>query len=110
MNFENLIDYVNELAELYVNDNMEQLNASDLGLDIRAGYSLWVNHDCIAVRTHNAKALDYYGGFEYVNETYTLGEYKFYSAESDRVQDCIDEWTHQSEVNTNNNIEESIES
>lgn len=92
MNFEQLIDETNDLVETYIHDDMEHVRADILGLDIRAGYSLWVNDDCIAVRTSNANMLDYYGGFEYVTETYTLGAYKFYSKESDRVQDCIWEW------------------
>jgi hypothetical protein len=37
--------------------------------------------------------LDYYGGFEYIKEgegRTTLGEFTFYSSESDRVADALE--------------------
>jgi hypothetical protein len=36
--------------------------------------------------------LDYYGGFEYIDSDYvkTYGEYVFYSADADRVQEVLE--------------------
>lgn len=60
--------------------------ADALGLDNRCGMIL-VGEDFLACRQSNARRLDYYGGFEYVDSeqiTY-VGSLKIYSAESARV-------------------------
>jgi len=60
------------------------------------------NEEVIAV-THSS-AIDYYGGFEYINEgegRVTCGSYTFFNTESSRVQDCFD---HLNEV-----VDEEVE-
>lgn len=58
--------------------------AEALGLDRRCG-SVWLGEDFLA--TDHRQALDYYGGFEYIDKEYitTLGDWTFYSIEADRV-------------------------
>jgi hypothetical protein len=86
-----MIESVNTVVERNIQELMEPCTAKDLGLDPRAGYSLFVNEDFIAVSVGNSRSLDYYGGFEYVDSdsTFTVGDYKFYSTESDRVEECV---------------------
>jgi hypothetical protein len=52
---------------------------------------LYVDEDCIV--SYTGSRLDYYGGFEYIKEgegRTTLGEFTFYSTESDRVADALE--------------------
>jgi hypothetical protein len=86
MNLFKLIDEVTELTDNYVS-NMQMVPANRLGLDIRCG-KVFISPDCIAVYKGNDRALQYYGGFEYVDTQYRheMGEFVFYSAEDDRVQ------------------------
>ncbi len=101
MNFDNMIDQVNDLIEDYVQENMVKVSATKLGLDIRAGYSLFVdtNSDIIGVRASNVRMLDYYGGFEYVEDyaRETIGDYVFFTGASGRVQDCLEYYNEQNE-------------
>ena len=87
-----LIDNVTELTENYV-VNMGQVPAKQLGLDNRSG-SLFVSPDCIGVYKSNDRALQYYGGFEYVDSEYRheMGDYVFYSAEDNRVRDHLEQY------------------
>ena len=86
MNLFSLIDDVTELTDNYI-ATMEKVPADKLGLDNRSG-SLFVSPDCIAVYKANDRALQYYGGFEYVDSEYRheMGDYVFYSYEDSRVQ------------------------
>jgi hypothetical protein len=82
-----------EVVERNVRDNFEMVNADRLGLDIRAGYKLFVNEDAIAVAKHNDRTLQYYGGFEYIKEgegRTTIGDYTFFTSDNERVNDCFD--------------------
>jgi hypothetical protein len=85
-----MVDEMNEIAERTVRNTMEPCKATDLGLDSRAGYALFVNEDCIAVNG-DGHMLDYYGGFEYVDKEYVrvVGDWKFYFADDQRVQEHI---------------------
>lgn len=58
--------------------------AEALGLDQRCG-PVWLGEDFLA--TDHRQALDYYGGFEYIDKEYitTLGTWTFYSNDADRV-------------------------
>ena len=87
-----LLDAVNDLVKGFIDESMNVTTAEKAGLDRRAGYNLFVNEDAIAVHVSNAGSLNYYGGFEYVSKenVKTLGDYVFYSAEDDRVQEHID--------------------
>lgn len=92
ISFYDMQEQVFELADEYVS-NMEQVNGSDLGLDIRAGYTLFVNvgDGVIACPVQFKSMLDYYGGFEYVDSHFvsTMGGYVFYTGGA-RVQECLD--------------------
>lgn len=86
-----MIDEVSRTVDTFV-ESMRKVKAEDLGLDNRAGYSLYVNDDCIAVRGYKDRSLQYYGGFEYVDEQdrKEVGDWVFYMADSSRVADCLD--------------------
>ena len=88
-NSADLLDAINEVVERHV-QGMRREPASRLGLDDRCGV-LYVDEDTIV--SHTGSRLDYYGGFEYIKEgegRTTLGEFTFYSSESDRVADAIE--------------------
>jgi hypothetical protein len=87
-----LIDTVTNTVDNFVFNHMTKTKAENLGLDNRAGYTLYVNDDCIAVSKVNDRSLQYYGGFEYIDESdrAELGEWVFYMSESDRVSECLD--------------------
>jgi len=84
-----LLDDVNEMVAQHV-QSMRREPASRLGLDDRCG-TVYVDEDCIVAYT--GSRLDYYGGFEYIREgegRTTLGEFTFYTTESDRVRDALE--------------------
>lgn len=84
-----MLDAINEVVSRHV-QGMRREPASRLGLDERCGM-LYVDEDCIVAYT--GSRLDYYGGFEYIKEgegRTTLGEFTFYTTESDRVADAIE--------------------
>jgi hypothetical protein len=90
--FNTAADLLDEVADMVARhvQGMRKESASRLGLDERCGM-LWVDEDCIVAYT--GSRLDYYGGFEYIKEgegRTTLGDYTFYSSESDRVADAIE--------------------
>ena len=72
------------------------MTAEQLGLDPRAGTRLYVEEEerAIYCPRHLLRALDYYGGFEYVKEDAgrtTLADFvRFDGYESERVQECFD--------------------
>ena len=84
-----MIDEIQYLVERHV-QGLRRVTANELGLDIRCGM-LYVDEDTIVAYT--GSRLDYYGGFEYIKEgegRVTIGDYTFFTTESDRVQDCFD--------------------
>jgi hypothetical protein len=98
MNLFKLIDEVTELTESYIG-TMEKVPANLLGLDPRCG-KLFVSPDCIAAYKANDRALQYYGGFEYVDSEFRheMGDYVFYSYEDSRVQGHLEEYLNREEV------------
>lgn len=70
-------------------EGKEKVKADALGLDFRCG-TLWVGDDWIC--TTDRRGLDYYGGFEYIEKDYitSIGRYTIYSAEHQRVADCLE--------------------
>ena len=98
MNLFSLIDDVAELTDNYIG-TMESVPANRLGLDPRCG-KVFVSPDCIAVYKGSDRALQYYGGFEYVDKEFRheMGDYVFYSYEDSRVQDHLDEYLNNVEV------------
>lgn len=81
-----------EAARRFVGQ-MSEVQARELGLDPRAfwGYA-YVDETAIVVNKEQARTLDYYGGFEYVDKDYRreVGDYVFYLAEDDRVREHIE--------------------
>lgn len=71
-------------------------NGKELGLDIRAGSKLFIDEDerTIYCPSYALRALDYYGGFEYVAEgegrTTLSGYVRFDGYESERVAECFE--------------------
>ncbi len=90
MNFDTLRDRVNHLTEEFI-ATLTKVTATDIGLDIRSGYELFVGDDCIAVSQSRNRSLAYYGGFEYVDSEHReeMGNYVIYSGESRRVRGHI---------------------
>lgn len=91
---DDLKEQVNQLIETYLFDHdANEVQASEVGLDARVGSILvsWSSR-FIAVSSDNAQRLEYYGGFEYIDQEHVtrLGDYTFYSDGSDRVDACID--------------------
>lgn len=85
-----LIDEVTELTDNFV-ATMGKVNPEQLGLDNRCG-SLFITPDCIGTYKELDRALQYYGGFEYIDKEYRheMGDYVFYAYTADRVQDCLE--------------------
>ena len=76
-------------------DEMIEVKPKELGLDERAGWRLYVDEEYIAVKNDSdLKNLRYYGGFEYVDESYVqnIGEYVFFHAEDERVAGHLSEY------------------
>jgi len=78
-----------ELTE-YLMQHAQHVQAEQLGLDSRAGM-VWVCDDAIVVEKYSAGRLDYYGGFEYVDEIYKeqLGAWVIYYGEDERVREHL---------------------
>lgn len=94
-----LIDSVEEKTRRFVNENMDLVSATKLGLDQRCG-RLFVNEDGIAVDLGSDRTLQYYGGFEYVDKEYRheLGDFVFYTVDDDRVRDHVESYYAEEEV------------
>jgi hypothetical protein len=85
-----MLDAIDEVVRRHV-QGMRKEPASRLGLDERCGM-VYVDEDTIVAYTGSG-SIDYYGGFEYIKEgegRITLGEFTFYTTESDRVADAIE--------------------
>ena len=89
-----LMNEINAKVEELIDEEFREVTPKEIGLDPRAGYNLFINEDYIAVSKGNRRTLDYYGGFEYVDEEHVtvLGDMVFYSADDERVQDHLDEF------------------
>ena len=99
---ENILSIINgfqEKMERFVNNDMMRVCASELGLDERCGY-VYVNDDCIIVEQCFAQRLDYYGGFEYVDNDFKLriGDFVVYMNEDNRVLEAIAHWEDQKDA------------
>jgi len=98
MNLFSLIDDVTELTDSYIG-TMKMVPANRLGLDPRCG-KVFVSPDCIAIHKANDRAVQYYGGFEYVDKEFRheMGDYVFYSHEDDRIQGHLEDYLNNVEV------------
>jgi hypothetical protein len=100
--FSELYEAATELAESFTNSGETGLRPEVFGLDPRAGWDLFVDVDytCIGVRGDAArKALMYYGGFEYVDESavFRIGDWTFFSDEDSRVANHIARYVQEDE-------------
>lgn len=89
-----LMNEINNKVDALIDEEFRPVKPEEVGLDTRSAYQLFINEDFIAVRKSGKRTLDYYGGFEYVDEenVTVLGDYVFYSADDERVQDHLDEF------------------
>ena len=89
-----LLSEMNSKVEGLIDEEFREVTPKEIGLDTRAGYRLFINEDYIAVSRGNRRSLDYYGGFEYVDEEHitVLGDMVFYSSDDERVQGHLDEF------------------
>ena len=89
-----IVNVMNDMVEQLIDDKFRMVKPKEVGLDTRSSYQLFINEDYIAIRKSDRRSLDYYGGFEYVDEEYVtvLGDYIFYSADDERVQGHLDEF------------------
>lgn len=76
-----------------ITDSMQLVKAEDVGLDARCN-KLYVNEDCIITKKHLDGALQYYGGFEYIDKSNRceIGNFVIYFGEDDRVRKHIDRY------------------
>ena len=89
-----LLSEINSKVDGLIDEEFREVTPKEIGLDTRAGYRLFINEDYIAVSKSNRRSLDYYGGFEYVDEEHVtvLGDMVFYSSDDERVQGHLDEF------------------
>jgi len=94
MNIETLLDTVNNMMQTKVS-NMRKFKPDEIGLDYRCG-SVWVDSECIIISKNNDRSLQYYAGFEYVDNISNrveLGEYVVYidtNEDDERISDVIE--------------------
>ncbi len=95
-----LVSEINSKVEGLIDEEFREVTPKEVGLDSRAGYRLFINEEYIAVSKGNRRTLDYYGGFEYVDEEHitVLGDMVFYSADDERVQNHLDEFYMQEDA------------
>ena len=95
-----LMNEINARVEELIDTEFREVKPEELGLDLRSGFRLFINEDFIVARKSNRRSLDYYGGFEYVDEEHVtvLGDYVFYSADDERVQNHLDEFFMQEDT------------
>lgn len=88
-----LINEINQRVEVYVG-GLTEVRGSDLGLDDRIGRVYTDGFEGIVVHKEADRRLQYYGGFEYVDQYYRqeLGDYVFYTAGDDRIDECLDHY------------------
>lgn len=93
MSILDVIDELNYKLECAIND-LPKVRADKIGLDSRAGaVYVDVDNDLIITGHHNVRSLEYYGGFEYIDDeaTMSVGEFKIYGIEqNDRVEDALE--------------------
>ena len=99
-NFYKLVEHVNDLADIFINDNMTLVEAKELSLDERCD-RLYINRDCIAIHRNMTGKVNYYGGFEYVNKECVdnIGDYVFYNCEDSRIEDTINDYYNKKDDN-----------
>ena len=87
-----LQEQIERMVDEYFEDSEAQrVSAEAVGLDRRAGY-VFISTEEGWIATRNTRTLDYYGGFEYIDQNYktVAGEITFYSSDHSRVADAIE--------------------
>lgn len=86
-----LIDTINDSVATHIASNMQEAYPEAFGLDNRCARTMFFDDYCIAVLKHHDRNLQYYGGFEYVDQQYRveIGNYVFYMGEDERVADHL---------------------
>jgi len=109
---EQMIEAVDTVVERNIRALATEALPEDLGLDRRAGYRLLVTEDAVIVQLGNRRDLDYYGGFEYVDKNCVtvLGSYVIYSAQDERVKECLDVYFQRDEQYTDEDDFNSVAS
>lgn len=83
---------IEEIIEAKI-ESADLVKADKIGLDPRAGkVYVFQDEQTIAVKKgHNQRSLEYYGGFEYIDEDckFEVGDYVFYE-DCDRVLNALD--------------------
>jgi len=86
---------INEVTNQYLEDTfaieIHSQHLRELGLDPRCG-SIMVSTQYNYVASRLPSRIEYYGGWEYINPSYTMdaGSYRFYDGDAERVADVID--------------------
>ena len=91
-----LQDQIDNLIDQYLEDSdAVRVSAEAVGLDHRAGYVFVSTEEgWIAAVAGNVRSLEYYGGFEYVDDKLPIGEMTFYSSDSSRVADALEYYSN----------------
>lgn len=86
------LDGINESIRFRTAE-MNHVKPEALGLDRRCAHRVWVSDECIIVNAKDDRTMQYYGGFEYVEQEYrvAIGDYVIYLADDGRVQRCIEQ-------------------
>lgn len=95
------IDTVNEKLFRRTQIDMTRVSADKLGFrDNRAGYTLYIDEECIIVDKNDDRMLQYYGGFEYVDKEFRIeiGDYVIYTNGDSRVADCLERYYDEAEA------------
>lgn len=90
--FTNLKMAANQMMTKFMEVNdFEEVTAKDLGLDPRAGHTVFKGADCVVINRHDLGRFNYYGGGEYVDKDCVMqvGDFVVYSAEDSRVADWL---------------------
>ena len=91
-NIQDYLDEVNDNVAAYINKNFHHVPAADIYLDDRIG-RVWIFPDerMVAVeRGHSQRMLEYYGGFEYIEDEFkvTIGNWVIYKSENENGDIC----------------------
>ena len=95
MEFASTLDMIEEIQSQIDShvEGLRKVSAKELGLDYRCR-TAWVSDelDCIIVEKRDVSAINYFGGFEYVDKESVceLGDYTIYKNTDNRVQDALE--------------------
>jgi hypothetical protein len=91
MDTNDMLEHINDVVTQFIQAKFKEATASQLNLDTRCGSTFYVNDEYIVIPLSQKRTLDYYGGFEYVDQSYvkTLGDWVFYNNGDDRVEGHI---------------------